>query len=75
MNIPQESPENENIPQESPDRFKDLQRIIFLLEILDESPDEKVLVSQTRELLAEKGYVSNSQERTFKDDLRRCVRK
>ena len=75
MNIPQESRENENIPQESPDRFKDLQRIIFLLEILDESPDEKVLVSQTRELLAEKGYVSNSQERTFKDDLRRCVRK
>ena len=75
MNIPQESPENENIPQESPDRFKDLQRIIFLLEILDESPDEKVLVIETRELLAEKGYVSNSQERTFKDDLRRCVRK
>ena len=75
MNIPQESRENENIPQESPDRFKDLQRIIFLLEILDESPDEKVLVSQTRELLAEKGFANNSQERTFKDDLRRCVRK
>ena len=75
MNIPQESPENENIPQKSPDRFKDLQRIIFLLEILDESPDEKVLVSQTRELLAEKGFANNSQEGTFKDDLRRCVRK
>ena len=75
MNIPQESPENENIPQESPDRYKDLQLITFLFEILDESPNGEVSVIETRELLAEKGYVSNSQKRTFKDDLRRCVRK
>lgn len=75
MNIPQESQENENIPQESRDRYKDLQLITFLFEILADNSDGEVLVSQTRERLAEKGFANNSQERTFKDDLRRCVRK
>ena len=75
MNIPQESPENENIPQESPDRYKDLQLITFLFEILDESPNGEVLVSQTRERLAEKGFANNSQKRTFRDGLTRCVTK
>ena len=75
MNIPQESQENENIPQESRDRYKDLRLITFLFEILADNSDGEVLVSQTRERLAEKGFANNSQERTFKDDLRRCVRK
>ena len=75
MNIPQESQENENIPQESRDRYKDLRLIIFLLEILGESPNGEVLVSQTRERLAEKGFANNSQERTFRDGLTRCVTK
>ena len=75
MNIPQESQENENIPQESRDRYKDLRLIIFLLEILGESPNGEVLVSQTRERLAEKGFANNSQKRTFRDGLTRCVTK
>ena len=75
MNIPQESQENENIPQESRDRYKDLRLITFLFEILADNSDGEVLVSQTRERLAEKGFANNSQKRTFRDGLTRCVTK